>query len=137
MLKDTDEAVFKVGQAWRYQTRVGEEESFFTIVKVEAHPVIGNIIHISVQEVNVQNPDAPNSIHGISHLPLSEDAVVRSVTKLIGILETLPDFEDGYAQWRQAFDAGEAGIWSAPVAECVDAIEHAINSVVPDESDRN
>lgn len=138
MLRNTEQSIYQVGQIWNYQTRAGEEDSLLTVVKVEVHPLIGNIIHVSLQGLRMKSPYAANGLCDvISHLPLSEDSITKSVTNLIGTQENLPDYEDGYAEWRQAFDTGEAGVWSIAVAECVDALEQVINNSAPPESDIN
>ena len=48
-LKETTESRYKIGQVWGYWTRPHEKNSTFTVVKVEKHPVLGNIIHISLR----------------------------------------------------------------------------------------
>lgn len=50
---------FKAGQIWKYQTRRGEENSTLTILKVERYDTLGVVIHIAVNGVNINNPNAP------------------------------------------------------------------------------
>jgi hypothetical protein len=40
----------------------------------------------------------------------------------------LPEFEDGYQEWRKAFDEGQAGVWALPFKEPIDAMERVMNS---------
>jgi hypothetical protein len=49
------------------------------------------------------------------------------VTTLEATAAELPDFEEGYAQWRAAFDQGQGGIWTASVAEAIEGMEVALN----------
>ena len=39
-------------------------------------------------------------------MPFSEQAIDKSVVKVLKEKVELPYFEDGYQAWRQAFDAG-------------------------------
>jgi len=39
----------------------------------------------------------------------------------------MPDISEGYGHWKAAFDAGEGGIFSIPVAQAVEYIEKAVN----------
>jgi hypothetical protein len=107
---------YKVGQIWEYQTRKGEEKSTLTIVAIEKHKKLGTIINIYVGGLKIKNSNADNGYSDeIQHLPFSRDAVEKSVTKLVGTAKQLPDYKDGYDEWRTAFDNGKAGIFSITV----------------------
>ncbi len=58
---------------------------------------------------------------------MAESALAESVTELSSEKPDLSTFEDGYKQWREAFDSGQAGIWTLPLSECVAAMEEIIN----------
>jgi hypothetical protein len=40
----------------------------------------------------------------------------------------LPDFLEGYMQWRDAFDRGKAGVFQISVAEAIDRLENSLNT---------
>ena len=63
----------------------------------------------------------------ISHMPFAEPAIEKSVTTLAAANVPLPAFEEGYREWRRAFDAGKGGIFTISVAEGVDFSEKALN----------
>jgi hypothetical protein len=87
---------FEVGQVWSYKTRSVEKESTIAIVKIDEITEI-KIIHISIDNVKIKNPQAPNGFgKTVSHLPIAEDSLKKSVTKMIGTVTSLPDFEEGY-----------------------------------------
>lgn len=47
------------------------------------------------------------AIDGIgTHFPVEKEVILREVTELISENNPLPDFEEGYKQWREAFDNG-------------------------------
>lgn len=125
---DTRDSKFHVGEQWNYRARTGEEKSSLTIVKVESSPKLGVIVHVSLAGLRMKNPRAPNGLsETISHMPFAESAIDKSVTDLVVVNVPLPQFEDGYQQWRSAFDAGKGGIYTVTVAEGVDFIEKAVN----------
>jgi hypothetical protein len=127
-LKDTTESKFKIGQMWSYKTRPGEEKSYFIVVKVETHPKLGNIIHIAVRKLKMQNPRSPDGIsEDVNHMPFSEEALKKSAVKILKDKVDLPDFKDGYQEWRDAFDAGRAGIYTITLAEAVKVMEVTLN----------
>lgn len=118
---------FEVGQRWEYATRPEDVGSVLTIVRVDD---INDeaIVHISLERVKIKSPrSADGFADHISHLPISDDALRTSVTKLIGSTSELPDFEEGYQIWKEAFDAGNGGFFTISVSECVAYMEQAIN----------
>jgi len=39
----------------------------------------------------------------------------------------LPDYEEGYTMWKEAFDAGSAGVYTITIAEAIDVMEATLN----------
>ena len=126
MLKDTTESKYKVGQVWSYKTRPEEKQSTFIVVRVESHPKLGNIIHIALRDLKLKKPNG-DFIEGANHLPFAEEAINKSAVKLVKEKADLPDYEEGYRQWREAFDAGKAGVYTISVAEAVGVMEETLN----------
>ena len=131
------DARFEVGQQWRYQTRTQEPESTFTVVKVESYPQLGFVIHISVADVRIASanvsdaaPDAtPDAMTNIGHLPFSQDALSASATNLAASNVAISDdYREGYEQWKAAFEAGRAGVWSISLSQAIEAMEGALRS---------
>jgi hypothetical protein len=128
MLDDYAGSTFQPGQVWRYHARPGEEGSTLTVFKVETHPELGTIVHVSVGGVRVRSPLAPNGYAGeIGHLPFAEAAVLGSVTDRVQDGAPTDAGEEGYRQWRRAFEAGKGGVFTTSVAEAVGFIEQAIS----------
>ena len=95
----------------------------------ENEPKNGNIIHITVINLKIKNPQAPfGYIDLVGHMPLVESAIAGSVIELSDETPDLLSYEEGYQDWREAFDEGRGGIWILPVSECIAAMETAINS---------
>jgi hypothetical protein len=118
---------FAVGQVWSYQTRPGEEKSTVLIDKIETDAKLGSIFHISISSVHVRSKLAASGIATIlPHCPVSKQSLEMSVTRLVGQAPPNPEFEAGYAEWRQAFDRGRAGIFTISIAEIVDTFERLL-----------
>lgn len=116
------------GQVWHYQTRAGEESSRLYIVQIDPHEKLGPIYHIALDGLKLRNPHLEGGLQSdLPHLPLGEAALQSSVTRLISSDASMPDISEGYGHWKAAFDAGEGGIFSIPVAQAVEYIEKAVN----------
>lgn len=119
---------YKVGQIWEYQTRKGEEKSTLTIVGVEKHKMLGIIVNVYVGGLKIKNPTADNGYSNeVQHLPFSKEAIDKSVTRLLTTTNSLPDYKNGYNEWRTAFDKGKAGVFSITVKESIDVMEKTLN----------
>ena len=117
---------YKVGQVWSYKTRPNEKKSSFIVVKVENHPKLGNIIHIALRDLKLKKPNG-DFIESAGHLPFAEESINKSAVKLVKEKEDLPDYEEGYSMWREAFDAGRAGVYTITISEAVDVMEASLN----------
>jgi hypothetical protein len=120
--------MFQPGQVWTYRTRPGEEASRVTVLKVEPHEKLGTIVHIRMDGLAVKSPHSPTGVaEVIGHMPYDAAALAKSLIEVVATRDELPDFADGYRQWREAFDAGQGGVWTLPLDECVTAMEQAMN----------
>jgi len=122
-----DEIIFKEGQTWQYHTRVNEPDSRVIILKIEQYDNTGEVIHISVIGLSMKNEHDSSWLgEDISHMPFSKEALMKSVNIFDKMVE-VPDFSEGYAIWKDAFDKGKAGVFSVSVSEAVDFMEQTIN----------
>ncbi len=124
-----NESTFRPGQRFTYRTRQGEESSTLTVIRVEGAETLGIIVHVSIDGLKMRYPKSPSGIaETIAHMPFAESAVHRSVTALIGTAAPSAAAEAGYAEWRRAYEAGKAGIYSISVAEAVDTIARSLSA---------
>ena len=114
---------YKVGQEWHYHTRPGEEESTVKITKIEYYTGVGCIVHIAILNVNIQNPQHPNGLKEILHIPIAEAALRNSTTQLKDDRCELPDYEFGFVHWKNLYDEEKAGYFDTPVNEIVNYLE--------------
>jgi len=87
----------------------------------------GTMVHIAVSGLSIRSPQAPEGhIRDLSHLPFAEDAIDQSVTELVETLQE-PPVGDGYGVWREAFDKGEAGVFTVPLGQLVALTEQSMS----------
>lgn len=90
---------FVPGQVWRYKTRLGDESSTVTILRVEKTPKLGIIVHVRIDGVHFRNCTGGPSPTLIEHAPLSRAALEASVTGQVGSVSKVPDYAAGYQEW--------------------------------------
>jgi hypothetical protein len=119
---------FSEQQVWSYKTRRAEEGSTILINKVENHPKLGQIFHISVAGVRVKNRHAASGMSNeLPHFPVSKQTLEASCTNLVGKSAPNPGYIEGYNEWKRAFVQGRAGIFTITVAEIVQIVEDTVN----------
>lgn len=116
---------FAPGQVWSYEH--AEPGS--------SRVIIGKIDHfegqqeavVSILVTDVPIPTTYSTHQTIRHTPIEEEALRKSVVALEGKTQVPHDFTAGYQQWREVFDRGEAGYFTIPVHEIVQAIGQAMS----------
>jgi hypothetical protein len=87
---------------------------------------LGNIVHIALRELKLKKPNG-EFIETADHLPFAEEWIDKSAIKLLKEKVDLPKYEEGYGIWREAFDAGTAGVYTITIAAAVDVMEATLN----------
>jgi hypothetical protein len=118
---------YSPGQVWTYRSRPGEEQSRMVVLRVDKKEPLGFIIHIQVDGIAIKSTSAPDGYaRTISHLPFSVASIDASVIKMERV-GPVPDFDEGYRTWRDAFDQNKAGVWTTTIAGAISAMESALN----------
>jgi hypothetical protein len=114
---------YHAGERWSYKTRAGEENSTLVIGGVEAAAKEGAVVHISIEGLKLTGPEGKTLDH-IGHMPMSLEAVDKSVTHLVG-QNALPtsDYSAGYDYWKAA---GSGGVFAMTVQQAVGYYEKVI-----------
>ena len=121
-------AEYSVGQVWKYKTRLGEEKSLVYIVKIDKEKGYGKIYHIYVDGIKIKNPRIAGGIQEqLPHVPVNEETLNQSVLELVGTRKDMPDISEGYNNWKEPFDKGEAGVFNIPVNKIIQFVEDAVN----------
>ena len=118
-LRTVNDEKYKPGQVWSYKTRVGEEKSTITILRVEELADKKRIVHIRVDQIHLKNCRGGPEPESFEHMPFAREALDSSTVKLLNT-GPVPDFKNGYSEWRSAWDANNAGIYTITVLEALD-----------------
>ena len=122
-LQTTTDPKYRVGDVWEYTTRRGEEQSRLTIVKIDESSRLGIIIHVAVDGLTWSTCQGSPFRQQIPHMPFAKDAIDHSITRRVGSTRSLPNYEDGYQEWKKSFLDGHAGIYKIPVKDAVSVAE--------------
>jgi len=110
MANNARDITFDVGQVWSFRMPIENEICKLTVVKIDQLPGELIAVHIVTEGNSVTT----------CHMPFTETALRQSVIELLGIVEKLPDFEDGYQRWSESREAtGQAGVWTGTVADVI------------------
>ena len=110
---------YSPGQVWTYKTRGSEDSSTITILRVEDLPKVGVILHVRIDGIKLKNCTSGPSPTTVQHAPFTKDAIDRSVVRIVETDRKLPDYEDGYSDWRVHC----GGLYTITVAEMLKADE--------------
>ena len=107
------------GQIWAFKGSDAEPDATLTILRVDHIDQEGRIIHIAVSGLKL-----PHGGTAIGHMPFAEASIDRSVTTRLRDGGPVPDYSDGYEQWRSE----RGGFFTTTVAEGIDCIRQMIAS---------
>ena len=123
---------FEAGQIWRTRGRPQDGDAHILILAVMDNAVVGRIYSIAMTGVRIRNQAFEGGIQTeLPHAPVTEDVLKADATELVvsdGPTAEHPDFSEAYLQLREAYDAGDAGVFTIPLFEILDLIEDTISS---------
>jgi len=86
------------------------------------------IVHIAVDKVKLVNCHGGPSPDFVPHMPFARRALDGSVTKKVASKQPLPNYRDGYEEWKEAYLRKKAGIYVIPVSKAVGVAEKTYQS---------
>lgn len=112
--RKTQHGPFEPGQVWRFRSRTGSDGAHLVVLKTEALPGLGDVVHIAVEGVMLPGPGGA-VVTRIAHVPFSEQAIDESVTEMLRSGAPLPDFQTEYDVWRNGDMDDGYGVFTVPV----------------------
>lgn len=122
-LKEVGDEKFRPGDVWTYKTREGEKNSHITVLKIESSPELGIIVHVAVDGIRLANCHGGPEPDNIPHMPFARRALEESVTENIATGGQVPDYQEGYKEWRAAYEKKRAGIYIISVSDAIGVAE--------------
>ena len=114
------------GQVWKYKARACDGSSTVWINLIDEGLNENAIVHISITEVLA--PDG--NLLFLSHLPYEADALLHCLTTQLDEKQAWDreddHFGEGYGIWLEAYNTGEAGVFTAPLADVIDGMLQTI-----------
>ena len=95
---------------------------------MESSPELGVIVHVAVDQIKLANCHGGPSPDAVPHMPFARKALDGSVTKKIASQQPLPDYREGYQEWKAAYGKKKAGIYVISVAKAVAVAEKPYRS---------
>ncbi|MBB5735818.1 hypothetical protein FHT09_001558 [Xanthomonas arboricola] len=121
---DTTSPAYAVGQLWRCRGRTASETPLLLINQIDVHPHGGQILHVRISDIQVRHAGLPDGIvDALPHIPVIAQTLERSAAEHVGTAAPNQDYLPGYAEWKAAFDAGNAGAFGIAVAEILQIVE--------------
>jgi hypothetical protein len=115
---------YVVGQVWSYKTRPQEPNSTLVILRIDDTSKLGPVIFIGLRELRIQHPNG-KVIGSLSPLPFTQEALDKSVIKIVGKADKLMASDFGYAKWKEDQRAGRIPrTYAKPVAVAVSDLEN-------------
>lgn len=94
-----------------------------TVCHVDDDP-FGAVVHVRIDGVRIPNPEVPGGASkGIQLMPFTEEALACSVGEMVSENEEVANWEAAYEAWRDAYEEGEATVWSLPVYDAVQVMQ--------------
>ncbi|APP01878.1 hypothetical protein IPT12_03020 [Xanthomonas perforans] len=120
----TTSSTYAVGQLWRCRGRSAAETPLLLINQIDTHPQGGQILHVTISDVQVRHAGMPNgTLDTLPHIPVIAQTLERSAAEHVGDSTPNQAYLPGYAEWKAAFDAGRAGSFGIAVSEILDIVE--------------
>ena len=85
------------------------------MLRIESLPNVGTIVHVRVDNIRLRNCTGGSQPDTFQHMPFTRDAIDRSVTKMVKEDSDIPDYKEGYDEWRNAC----GGVYTITVSEAV------------------
>jgi hypothetical protein len=115
---------FDVGQVWSYRTRAGEEASRAYVARVDRDLGSKPVFHLYIDGLKLKNPLVEGGVQDhLVHVPVSQEALEASVIAMTQEGVIPPDISEGYIIWREAFEQGQAGVFTMSLQRVVQYIE--------------
>lgn len=135
MSQATTPTQFAIGQLWACKGRHADEQPTLLINRIDTHPMGGgNIYHVTLDALKIRHPGLPGGyMTKLDHAPITDQTLQRSELRFIGQATPDPAYQKGYAQWRQAFDEGNAGSFGVSTPTILEIVERRINGTPLDQ----
>jgi hypothetical protein len=114
---------YQEGQVWTFRG-APLPQSRVVVGKIDQYAGHHDLVFsVSIIKVPIPNTGAGGiRIADISHAPVSKSVLDASLLEQVGAGEPSGSFGEGYDQWRLAYLAGDAGVFSVEISKVIEII---------------
>jgi|ERR1700730_18483528 hypothetical protein len=114
---------YQEGQVWTFRG-APLPQSRVVVGKIDQYAGHHDLVFsVSIIKIPIPNTGAGGiSIADISHAPVSKSVLDASLLEQVGAGEPSGSFGEGYDQWRLAYLAGDAGVFSVEISKVIEII---------------
>lgn len=120
---------FEAGQVWRVLGRRQDGDAHVAVLAVTDDQELGQICSIAMTGIHIRNAFIEGGVQTqLPHAPVTAEVLRAAITELVesdGPTAYDPAFSEAYLQWREPYEAGEAGVFKIPLTDILDVIEQA------------
>lgn len=91
----------RLASYWRCRGRTATETPLLLINQIDVHPHGGQILHVSISDIQVCHAGLPDGIlDTLPHIPVIAQTLERSAAEYVGDAAPTQDYLPGYAEWK-------------------------------------
>jgi hypothetical protein len=107
------DAVYAPGQVWSISAPAAQSRATLTVLRIDSVPQLGTVIHVRLDSLDLSHAGKGlERQHTVQHLPFIRSAIDSSVVSKLIDSGAVPEYREGYTQWRRA----QGGAFSITVA---------------------
>jgi hypothetical protein len=97
------DAVYAPGQVWSFRAPAEQSRATLTVLRIDSLPVLGRVVHVRLDSLDMSETGRIlTGQHTVQHMPFLREAIDSSVVSKLVDSGAVPEYRDGYAQWRRA-----------------------------------
>lgn len=97
------DAVYAPGHVWSFKVSAKQSRATLTVLRIDSVPALGRVVHVRLDSLDMSETGrVQNGQHTVQHMPFLRAAIDSSVVAKLVDSGVVPEYRDGYAQWRRA-----------------------------------
>lgn len=97
------DGVYAPGQVWSFKAPAEQSRAILTVLRLDSVPGLGTVVHVRLDSLDMSETGRVlNGQHIVQHMPFVRAAIDSSVMSKLVDSGSIPEYADGYAQWRRA-----------------------------------
>ncbi|KAL0239154.1 hypothetical protein PCE1_004845 [Barthelona sp. PCE] len=114
------------GEVYQYKSRYCDSESLCLILRVDVLDDDSEVVHVAINNLHLSCPH----INDIPHIPIEGKTLRKDLKTHVTNIDDLDenDIGEGYEEWLELFNKGEAGFWCNSLSNVIQSIDDQLSS---------